>query len=136
MDDYRNVIRTITKCSELGISFSLDDFGTGYSSLDQLRKLPISEIKVDRSFVLDFLRDASDYKMVSSIIGLAHCFELVTVAEGIEDQQQLEKLRELGCSHAQGYFFAKPLPEAEFDHWIDSYSHQLDTVPTIYNDPA
>jgi EAL domain-containing protein (putative c-di-GMP-specific phosphodiesterase class I) len=106
----------------------LDDFGTGHSALNQLRILPISQIKIDRSFIQNFLTDRTDYMMVSSIIGLAKNFNLEVVAEGIETMEQFTTLSELGCQKVQGYLFSKPLETSAFDGWVNNYN-ELNLLP-------
>lgn len=92
-----------------GIDVSLDDFGTGYSSLSVLQKLPISELKIDKSFIDEIAYDSSERKLVQSIIEIGKNFGMQTVAEGVESQEQLKILRDLGCDIIQGYFYSKPL---------------------------
>jgi EAL domain-containing protein (putative c-di-GMP-specific phosphodiesterase class I) len=98
----------VTKLRDLGVHISIDDFGTGYSSLSYLKHWPVDSIKIDRSFVRDLGSDASDLAIVGAIIAMARHLRVPVIAEGIESWQQLEKLRELGCSLAQGHLFAKP----------------------------
>jgi diguanylate cyclase (GGDEF)-like protein/PAS domain S-box-containing protein len=102
----------VTKLRDLGIHISIDDFGTGYSSLSYLKHWPVDSIKIDRSFVRDLGSDASDLAIVGAIIAMARHLRVPVIAEGIEGWQQLEKLRELGCSLAQGHLFAKPTAAA------------------------
>jgi diguanylate cyclase (GGDEF)-like protein len=109
---------TVTGLSDLGVSISVDDFGTGYSSLANLRRLPIDELKIDRSFVTPMLRDESDLIIVRSTINLAHDLGLGIIAEGVEDQLTLARLAHLGCDLAQGFHLSKPLPAAEFAAWM------------------
>jgi len=126
--DYKQVEFSMKECKSLGIHFSLDDFGTGHSALNQLRVLPISQIKIDRSFIQNFLTDQTDFKMVSSIIGLANNFNLEVVAEGVETMEQFTRLSELGCQKVQGYLFSKPLQTSEFDLWVSHYN-RLNLLP-------
>lgn len=106
--------RTIDELKSLGLSFSIDDFGTGYSSLQYLRRLPIDQIKIDRSFVKDLGTEGGDRTIVSTIIVLAKALSLEIVAEGIETEEQRRILEECGCSRFQGYLFGRPVPEEEF----------------------
>ncbi|MDP9386728.1 MAG: bifunctional diguanylate cyclase/phosphodiesterase [Actinomycetota bacterium] len=103
----------------IGVSLSIDDFGTGYSSLANLRDLPVSRVKIDRSFVRDMVRVHGDQVIVRSIIDLAGNLGLGTVAEGVEDRETLDLLRSLGCDVAQGYLLSRPLPAADFVAWLD-----------------
>ena len=102
----------------LGIRLSIDDFGTGYSSLAYLRRLPIDEIKIDRSFVMHMDEDADDVTIVRSTIDLGRNLGLEVVAEGVETQAIWDKLRELGCSVAQGYFLSRPVPPEQLAEWL------------------
>ena len=92
---------------------AIDDFGTGYSSLSYLKRWRVDTLKIDRSFVRDLVTDMSDLAIVSAIIAMARHLHIKVVAEGIEGWPQLEKLRQLGCSYAQGYLFARPSPAAD-----------------------
>lgn len=102
----------------LGVGLSIDDFGTGYSSLAYLKRLPVDEIKIDKSFVRDLHRDAGDEKIVRSIITLAHNFGMCVVAEGVEEQSTLERLADLGCDCAQGYHIAPALRADDAAAWL------------------
>ncbi len=100
----------------LGVGLSLDDFGTGYSSLEYLKKLPLSQIKIDQSFVKNMLQEKSDRAIIKTIISLAAAFDLELIAEGIETKEHYETLLTLGCDTFQGYYFAKPLRATEIEH--------------------
>jgi EAL domain-containing protein (putative c-di-GMP-specific phosphodiesterase class I) len=106
------------KLRSLGIGLSIDDYGTGSSSLSYLRNIPISELKIDRSFVANMLDSSADRKLVETIIDLGHRFDMQVVAEGVESAKQLELLKQMGCDLAQGYYFSKPLPHDEFCQWL------------------
>ena len=108
MTDPERATALLERLAALGIRLSIDDFGTGYSSLAYLRRLPVSEIKIDRSFVRHLAVDDSDAAIVRSTIELSHSLDLQVVAEGVEDARSLERLREFGCDHAQGYHLARP----------------------------
>jgi EAL domain-containing protein (putative c-di-GMP-specific phosphodiesterase class I) len=98
-----------------GVRIAIDDFGTGFSSLGQLRQFPVDMIKVDRSFVEGAERSARDAAITANLVSLAHALGLVAIAEGIESGAQLDSMRRLGCDHAQGYLFARPMPADELD---------------------
>ena len=117
MDDPQRAEATLYKLSEQGFKLSIDDFGTGFSSLAYLKRLPVNELKIDKSFVMAMDRDESDAKIVRSTIDLAHNLGLSVVAEGVENKVLLDKLSELNCDEAQGYFIAKPMPFDEFVAW-------------------
>jgi EAL domain-containing protein (putative c-di-GMP-specific phosphodiesterase class I) len=115
LDDLKTVIAKMNALREIGVTLSLDDFGTGYSSLSYLKQLPLDQIKIDQSFVRDMTTDASDAMMVKNIIDMAHNFGLNVIAEGVETESQLSKLKEDGCKSYQGYLFSKPVPIEEFE---------------------
>ncbi len=100
----------VGKLRELGVHIAIDDFGTGYSSLSYLKRWRVDTLKIDRSFVRDLVTDMSDLAIVSAIIAMARHLHIKVVAEGIEGWPQLEKVRQLGCTYAQGYLFARPAP--------------------------
>ncbi|HEY0168890.1 MAG TPA: EAL domain-containing protein [Jatrophihabitans sp.] len=103
-------IKEVREVADLGVRIALDDFGTGYSSLSLLRDLPVSTVKIDRSFVAPIAADRSARAIVRSVIGLCQELGITTVAEGIETQEQLTSVRALGCNHGQGYLLGRPLP--------------------------
>jgi EAL domain-containing protein (putative c-di-GMP-specific phosphodiesterase class I) len=109
----------------MGITLSIDDFGTGYSSLAYLKKLPVSELKIDKSFVLHMADNHQDRKIVQSVIDLSHNLELRVVAEGIESQQILDMLIGMGCDYGQGYYIGKPMPIGEMPSWVKGSNWQL-----------
>ena len=107
---------------DLGINISIDDFGTGYSSLQYFKMLPVSQIKVDRSFIQNIDSDKADANIVKFIIELAHTFNMSVVAEGVETKNIMTILDALGCDQLQGYHFAKPMPQATFKQWLNEYN--------------
>jgi diguanylate cyclase (GGDEF)-like protein len=121
LDDPGKIMGILLKCRDLGVQVSLDDFGTGYSSLDHFRRLPAQEIKIDRSFVSDMLTNADDEMIVKSIISLSKNFKRRVVAEGIETQAMQDKLIDMGCEQAQGFFYTKPLPAVAALAWAKAY---------------
>ena len=108
----------LERLSAMGIRLSIDDFGTGYSSLAYLRRLPVSEIKIDRSFVMNMDEDEDDATIVRSTIDLGRNLGLTVVAEGVESRSIWDRLRELGCTVAQGYFLTRPVPPEELTGWL------------------
>ena len=118
LSDTPRTSATIGRLDELGVHLSLDDFGTGYSSLGYLRRLPVTELKVDRSFVTNLLLDAQDEVIVRSTIDLGHNLGLQVVAEGIENMPTLERLNELGCDIGQGFGISRPLAPEHFATWL------------------
>jgi diguanylate cyclase (GGDEF)-like protein len=114
---------TIQELHELGVHLSIDDFGTGYSSLSYLRQLPVSELKVDQSFIANMLVDQQDEVIVRSTIDLGHNLGLEVVAEGVESEQVLQQLRTIGCDVAQGYAVSRPLDAAHFTTWLNTSHH-------------
>ncbi|MBB4957642.1 putative bifunctional diguanylate cyclase/phosphodiesterase [Micromonospora polyrhachis] len=121
MADPRRVLATISRLDRIGVAIALDDFGTGYSSMQHLRRLPLAEVKVDRSFVLGMAADADDAAIVRSVIELARALGLRVVAEGVEDEATWRLLHAAGCHVAQGWFFARPMPAAELVTWLGRY---------------
>jgi diguanylate cyclase (GGDEF)-like protein len=118
MTDPERALATVGRLTELGVRLSVDDFGTGYSSLANLRRLPIDELKIDRSFVSPMLVDESDLIIVRSTINLGHDLGLRIIAEGVEDAATLERLAVLGCDLAQGYHLGRPVDESVFHRWL------------------
>jgi EAL domain-containing protein (putative c-di-GMP-specific phosphodiesterase class I) len=106
----------------LGVHTSIDDYGTGYSSLAYLRQLVVDELKIDRSFIVAMRLDDRSSSIVRSTIDLAHALGLRVVAEGVEDAEIADLLRSFGCDAAQGYYWSRPLPAANFDAWLSDYS--------------
>jgi len=122
VDDFENVISKMTDLKSHGLRFSLDDFGTGYSSLSYLKRLPLDELKIDRSFVRDILVDACSGEIAHSIISLGRAMGLSVIAEGVETEGQREFLAHLGCHAFQGYLFSRPLPLEKFWQLIRSFA--------------
>jgi len=121
MADRERARDILTRLRRLGIQISVDDFGTGYSSLSYLRDLPVDELKLDRSFVFPMADDARAAALVASTIDLAHSLGLRMVAEGVETNAAYTELVRLGCDQAQGYYMSRPVPAAEFDHWLTNW---------------
>jgi diguanylate cyclase (GGDEF)-like protein len=118
MADPEQAMHAVTRLTRMGFGFSIDDFGTGYSSLAYLKRLPASEIKIDKSFVTDMSFDENDAVIVRSTIDLAHNMGRRVVAEGVEDKDTLDLLAILGCDQVQGYYISKPLHWSDLGDWL------------------
>lgn len=118
MIDPERAFKILMRLHNMGIHLSIDDFGTGYSSLVYLKKLPVSQIKVDRSFVMEMIRDDDDAVIVQSTIDLGHNLGRQVVAEGVENKETLERLKALGCDQVQGYYLSRPLPAEDITAWF------------------
>ncbi|HJL14868.1 MAG TPA: EAL domain-containing protein [Sandaracinaceae bacterium LLY-WYZ-13_1] len=114
--------RALRHLRDHGVQISIDDFGTGYSSLMNLRSFPVGEVKIDRSFVRHVPEDRDNCSIVSAVIEMAHQLGLHVIAEGVEEDPQLEFLRQKGCDVIQGYYYSKPLPAAEFLAWARRFA--------------
>lgn len=120
LEDVTSVIEKMHAIKKLGVGFSMDDFGTGYSSLSYLQRLPLTQLKIDRSFVHNLPDDVNNANIVRTIISLGGSLDLNVIAEGVETEQQREFLLQAGCLAYQGYLFCKPIPIEDFDEFISS----------------
>jgi len=118
---------TLRRLYELGVRLSVDDFGTGYSSLSYLRRLPVHEVKIDRSFVQGMATDAGDLAIVRAVVDISRHFGLAVVAEGVESELTLDLLAEIGCDIGQGFLFSRPLPHERLEAWLGA---RTDAEPT------
>lgn len=125
MEDPVRALSALHALHEMGVRLSIDDFGTGYSSLAYLKKLPVDELKIDRSFVVDLDSDSDDEAIVRATVDLAHNMGLQVVAEGVETQSVLQRLQAIGCDEAQGYFLSRPLRVTDFAAWLQ---HNCETA--------
>lgn len=136
IQDPDHALRLLDEIAATGVALSIDDFGTGYSSLAYLRDMPISTLKVDRTFVRDMLIKPQDQLIVRSIVQLAHSLDLKVIAEGVETHEVLMQLHNIGCDQAQGYYFSKPLPLQELQSWIKQFELepklQLGLTPRLH----
>jgi diguanylate cyclase (GGDEF)-like protein len=122
MADHRRAMTILTRLNKMGVTLTVDDFGTGYSSLAYLQSLPVSSIKIDKSFVLSMAEDPGNATIVQSTIDLGHNLGLRVVAEGVENEESYTKLAALGCDYAQGYFLSRPLSPEKATAWLTAFS--------------
>ncbi|WP_262965011.1 putative bifunctional diguanylate cyclase/phosphodiesterase [Methylobacter psychrophilus] len=118
LTEINDTIVVMDTLRKIGVRFSLDDFGTGYSCLQYLKRLPLDQLKIDRSFVSDITVNSSDKTIVRTIIAMAHSLELDVIAEGVETEEQQQILLEKGCTYYQGYLFGKPVPIEQFNEFL------------------
>jgi EAL domain-containing protein (putative c-di-GMP-specific phosphodiesterase class I) len=125
IDELWRTLDILTRLRMKQVKLSIDDFGTGYATMQQLKNIPATELKIDRSFVMDMESSEKDRIMVRKTIELGHELGMCVVAEGVETREQLDLLRQSGCDCAQGYFFSRPLPPEELVIWLESYRSRL-----------
>ena len=125
LGDLDSAAHLISVIRELGIGLHIDDFGTGYSSMAYLRRLPVTGIKIDRSFVSQLQHAREDHAIVAALISLGQVMSLEVIAEGVEDEHQSSMLRELRCNYGQGYLWSGALAATELVHWV--HQHQRDS---------
>ena len=135
MQDPANAKAILDHLDHLGVRLSIDDFGTGYSSLAYLKQLPVDEIKVDRSFVMNMTEDENDASIVKATIGLAHDMGLAVVAEGVEDQATQDQLGRLGCDIIQGYYISRPVPHQAFSTLLSACNDEQAPVAAGLTSP-
>jgi diguanylate cyclase len=121
MTDPARALTALEALNDMGICLSIDDFGTGYSSMSYLKDLPVKELKIDRSFVMDMNHDESDHVLVQSAVDLGHNLGLHVVAEGVENKMTRDALTEMGCDLVQGYHIRRPASAAELDEWLSTF---------------
>lgn len=119
VDQPDEVVQILEKLRRLGCNISIDDFGTGYSSLNYLKTFPVTVLKIDRSFVMDLAHDSGDRAIAQSVVNLATNLDMKTVAEGVETGEQLEILRQIGCSYIQGFIYSRPVPAARIPEVVN-----------------
>jgi diguanylate cyclase (GGDEF)-like protein len=133
MADHRRAMTILHRMNKMGVALTVDDFGTGYSSLAYLQSLPVSSIKIDKSFILTMAEDPGNATIVQSTIDLGHNLGLTVVAEGVENAESYNKLASLGCDFAQGYFLSRPLSPEKATVWLDAFA---DGAPAPEDDAA
>ncbi len=136
LKDLERVSRIIEACRAIGVEFSLDDFGTGYSSLTYLKRLSVTQLKIDQSFVRNMLDDPEDMAILEGVLGLATAFRRKVIAEGVETVEHGELLLQLGCETAQGYGIARPMPAADIPAWTAAWRPfaAWSVVPAIHRE--
>ena len=119
MEDPEKIIEKIDALRDLGFLIEMDDFGTGYSSLSMVSRLPIDALKIDMCFIKDAFKEKKDTGMIGIILQIAKYLNVLSIAEGVEDQLQMDDLKKLGCDIVQGYYFSKPVPAKEFERFLE-----------------
>jgi len=120
LDNIDDTVRKMVALRAIGVRLSMDDFGTGYSSLAYLKQLPFTQVKIDKSFVRDIVDDINDAAIVQAIVAISKTLGLSVIAEGVETRAQFDLLMQYRCHKFQGYYFAKPVPLDEFEHFVDN----------------
>src|SRR6266550_6243078 len=121
MADAAHAVEVLARLRSMGVHLSIDDFGTGYSSLAYLKRLPVDEIKIDKSFILHMAVDGNDALIARSTVDLGHNLGLKVVAEGVETPEAWEQLAAMGCDIAQGYLISRPLPAEDLTRWLANW---------------
>jgi len=121
MTNMTNTLRILQELNTIGVSIAIDDFGTGHSSLSYLKKFPINTLKIDKSFIIDIVRNEEDKIIVETIVSMAHSLGFITVAEGVESLEHVQMLKNMGCNQLQGYHFSRPIPKDEFIKFLQNY---------------
>ena len=128
MQNPEEMVEELVQLKALGISLAIDDFGTGYSSLSYLKQLPINKLKIDRSFVRDIDVDENDRAITRAIVALGKSLNLTVIAEGVEYASQISFLANEECEQIQGFFYSKPLPEAEFLEYLNTHKSRREEM--------
>ena len=128
MADTSRAIKTIGALDFMGVGVSIDDFGTGYSSLSYLKEIPVTELKIDKSFVINMEMDGNDAVIVKSTIDLAHNLGLKVTAEGVESKGSLELLDSLGCDRIQGFYICPPITGERISSWVKKWEEKKPSI--------
>ncbi len=131
MSDVEDTVLLFKRLADLGLSLSIDDFGTGYSSLSYLKRFPVKRIKIDKAFVSDIGTDQNPGAIARAVTTLGHSFGMEITAEGVETEQQLNFLLDIGCDEVQGYFFSRPLSSDDFRTFLDAFDQTQPAVAAI-----
>jgi EAL domain-containing protein (putative c-di-GMP-specific phosphodiesterase class I) len=131
MADHNLAFAVLKALDSMGVSLSIDDFGTGYSSMSYLKTLPVKELKIDRSFVMDMANDPDSAVIVRSAVDLGHNLGMTVVAEGVQDSITRSDLTDMGCDLVQGYQICRPVPARELELWIETYLVTNSSPPPI-----
>ena len=129
MQDVEAATKNLLELSQLGLKIAIDDYGTGYSSLAQIRRLPVDELKIDKSFVLNLDTQEEDFTIVRSTIEMGHNLGLTIVAEGVESIASAKLLDTLDCDYLQGYWISRPMPGNEVLGWLDAFTLLVESPP-------
>ncbi len=137
MHDPEEVINSLHQLSEFGMRLAIDDFGTGYSSLAYLKRFPVDTLKIDRAFITDISNDNDDVAIVAAVLGLGKHFNMKVVAEGVEDEEQLQFLKAQGCDIAQGFYISKPMNIIDYREWLERWPYGVEgtkRLEDLHND--
>lgn len=134
MHDPEDVIKSLHELSQFGMRLAIDDFGTGYSSLAYLKRFPVDTLKIDRAFITDVSSDNDDVAIVEAVLGLGKHFNMKVVAEGVEDEDQLQFLKTQGCDIAQGYYISRPMGFDDYLAWMRDYAPGFQNILSAFND--
>ncbi|MEE9333851.1 MAG: EAL domain-containing protein [Granulosicoccaceae bacterium] len=135
MHDPEEVINSLHQLSEFGMSLAIDDFGTGYSSLAYLKRFPVNTLKIDRAFITDISSDNDDVAIVEAVLGLGKHFNMKVVAEGVEDEEQLQFLKVQGCDIAQGFYISKPMNIVDYREWLERWPYGVEGTTRLEDLP-
>jgi len=135
MHDPEEVINSLHELSAFGMSLAIDDFGTGYSSLAYLKRFPVNTLKIDRAFITDISSDNDDVAIVEAVLGLGKHFNMKVVAEGVEDEEQLQFLKAQGCEIAQGFYISKPMNVIAYREWLERWPYGIDGATQLSDLP-
>ena len=124
ISDKDKALGVLKRLKDRGVRLSIDDFGTGYSGMAYLKRFQLDKLKIDASFAADVDKDPDDMAIVRAILQMAQTLGLETTAEGVERLETAAMLREMGCTHIQGYVYAKPMPAGEFSAWVQAFRGQ------------